>query len=158
MDDLGALLRRFYPQAELEAPTAVTRCPPISIRGVLSNTRQLEASIGVRRGTRAHIRFRLLSDIWFPWVYGIGLDLSSDLHKRFDNRELAQYHTPRLNRFLAAVREATQAIGGQWYLDTDRDSLRADRFLVDDDGTPRDPLAGLQARKVEWLRQRSEQS
>ena len=31
-----------------------------------------------------------------------------------DNAELEQRHTPRLNRFLHAVRKATVELGGRW--------------------------------------------
>jgi hypothetical protein len=34
----------------------------------------------------------------------------------FDNRELAERHTPRFNRFLAKVRAAALAVGGTWQL------------------------------------------
>lgn len=133
VDDLGMLLRRLSPRILDEAPWMATRVAPLSVQGPLINTRHPQDSIMVWKGTTIQVRFRLRSDIWLPWVKGL-TDETHDLHKRFDNRALAHAHTPRLNRFFEVVRTATETLGGRWYLDEDRDSLRVDRFLVDNTG------------------------
>jgi hypothetical protein len=74
-------------------------------------------------------RIKLPSDIWFPQVSG-DLERKSwarrnphfrDIiyKKGFDNRELANLHTPRLNRFLAAIVEKVVEMGGEWTINED---------------------------------------
>jgi hypothetical protein len=67
----------------------------------------------LRKLTRETIGFELHSDIWFPFVWG-DAHPKSDGKRWFDNRALAERHTPRLNRFLAEVKAAVIDIGGQW--------------------------------------------
>jgi hypothetical protein len=72
-----------------------------------------------------HLDIKLTSDIWFPTIDGsverkVGIDTSFDADeiarytKGFDNRELANRHTPRLNRFLSAIAEKVIEMGGEW--------------------------------------------
>jgi hypothetical protein len=72
-----------------------------------------------------YINIKLTSDIWFPIVDGsverkVGIDTSFDTDEiayytgGFDNRELANRHTPRLNRFLSAIAEKVIEMGGEW--------------------------------------------
>jgi hypothetical protein len=76
-----------------------------------------------------YFEIELPSDIWFPQVAG-ELERKSWAHgnphfryiiyrKGFDNRELANLHTPRLNRFLAAVAEKVVEMGGEWTINED---------------------------------------
>jgi hypothetical protein len=65
-----------------------------------------------------YLSIRLYTDIWFPKVGGYLIDDSPYESRIFkDNRELALRHTPRLNRFLASVRELTSELGGTWSVD-----------------------------------------
>jgi hypothetical protein len=65
------------------------------------------------------VYFYTYSDIWQPWVRGL-LEEDQEIDARFDNRPLAERHTPRLNSFLSRVQELTQAMGGEWrYLPDD---------------------------------------
>ena len=77
------------------------------------------------------VRIGLTTDIWFPWIDG-------DIHAYrphgdepylqpvnhpifgtvYDNRELANYHTPRLNKFLSESHKIVSSYGGKWELDT----------------------------------------
>jgi hypothetical protein len=77
------------------------------------------------------VRIGLTTDIWFPWIDG-------DIHVYrphgeepylqpvdrptfgivYDNRELASYHTPRLNKFLSESYKIVSSYGGKWELDT----------------------------------------
>jgi hypothetical protein len=67
----------------------------------------------------------LTSDIWFPIVKGslekkvgiwhmLGADEAAYYEGAFDNRELANRHTPRLNRFLSAIAAKVTEMGGEW--------------------------------------------
>jgi hypothetical protein len=67
----------------------------------------------------SYLYIHLYSDIWFPKVGGFLEDQPQPYGHRvfFDNSELASHHTPRLNRFLASVRELTLELGGSWDID-----------------------------------------
>lgn len=58
----------------------------------------------------------LYSDIWFPYVMGFAHP-AVDLERFFDNRELAERNTPRLNRMLAKIARLVTDAGGGWYID-----------------------------------------
>jgi hypothetical protein len=58
------------------------------------------------------------TDIWLPWT-SVAHEPGMQWDELVDNFELAAVHAPRLNAFLAAVREATEEVGGQWSLDED---------------------------------------
>ena len=78
------------------------------------------------------VSVRTYSDIWLPWT-AASHDPDSTVPGFGDNRALARRHTPRLNAFLAALRQATVRLGGRW--DLERDSLSHDvAFQVDDHG------------------------
>jgi hypothetical protein len=65
-----------------------------------------------------YLRIYLHTDIWFPKVGGFLEDHSPYQSRVFhDNRELALRHTPRLNQFLASVRDLTLEFGGTWKVD-----------------------------------------
>jgi hypothetical protein len=63
------------------------------------------------------VGFSIHSTIWLPWFSSRFQDDMEYADLYFDNSELATRHTPRLNQFLLAVREKTQAIGAEWSLD-----------------------------------------
>jgi hypothetical protein len=74
---------------------------------------------------RCYLNIELKSDIWFPVVKGslekkvgiwhvFGSDESAYYEGGFDNRELANRHTPRLNRFLSAIAAKFTEMGGEW--------------------------------------------
>jgi len=77
----------------------------------------------------SYLAIKLHTDIWFPKVEG-SIDWFNwdwDFGKPpewFDNRELAQCHTPRFNRFISQVKQITLEFGGTWKLDAaDADQL-----------------------------------
>jgi hypothetical protein len=75
-----------------------------------------------------YLQIALTSDIWFPIVDGsmerkVGINMDFDEETRyeggFDNRELANRHTPRLNRFLSAIAAKVIEMGGEWSIGED---------------------------------------
>lgn len=62
-----------------------------------------------------NIGIQLFTDIWFPWVVGYFSDRKARKQSElFDNRQLSQYHTTRLNHFLADAKKLTLEYGGTW--------------------------------------------
>lgn len=96
--NIGELLRTLRPGRE----TAARSAAPVTIQGVT----QLVAST-----REATITIRLDTDIWFPRVIGLA---EPDAAESYDNRALAERHTPRLNAFIRDVRAITLEIGGRW--------------------------------------------
>ena len=98
-------MRRVCPVV-LNAPKMIVRPPP----GKQAYLRPVRVSI------------QLETDIWFPRVLGF-LDREEESDPRrgpddmYDNSALAARHTPRLNRFIASVREAALDLGAQWELE-----------------------------------------
>lgn len=81
---------------------------------------------------------RIYSDIWLPWTDAFE-DLDSPAPEFGDNRALASRHTPRLNAYLAALREVTVSLGGRWELD--RSDLGPEvAFQVAEDGVRLDTV------------------
>jgi hypothetical protein len=79
----------------------------------------------------------LTSDIWFPQVPGFferkhSESVRPDIYcdrvvygKKFDNHELANRHTPPLNRFIAAIAAKVREMGGEWTINPEmKDSYR----------------------------------
>lgn len=84
---------------------------------------------------------KLESDIWFPWVVGVDdRDDDADEHEWIDNRALAARHTPRCNRFLAAVRDKFLALGGTWEISDEGDMRKRYAHWIAEDGIRLDTL------------------
>jgi hypothetical protein len=63
-----------------------------------------------------------------PRVLGLaeqGLSDRRKVEELFDNGVLARLHTPRLNRFLAAVAETARAVGASWEFEPNSEELTA---------------------------------
>ena len=73
-------------------------------------------SITLDHPSAVRIEIRLDTDIWFPSVMGFDEPLPDvgDPPDSYDNRALAERHTPRLNAFLDAAAREVAAIGGRW--------------------------------------------
>ncbi|MEQ1564735.1 MAG: hypothetical protein ABMA64_03770 [Myxococcota bacterium] len=115
-EDLGAVLRALEPVPGSIPNGMTTPYPPVRITGWRYPT---DAAGVVTTGAR-RVRFHvaLHSDIWFPWVFG-SAHPECDHLRMFDNRPLAELHTPRLGRFLGAAAAAVRAAGGTWEVDLD---------------------------------------
>lgn len=82
---------------------------------------------------------QLYTDIWLPQVVG-GLEHTRNPGKYkhnevhlFDNRELANRHTPRLNSFLQSVKQLIEQRGGTWHYE-DYDSPDEYKPMYSNDG------------------------
>lgn len=112
--DLGALLYQLRPELADETGPFPVACPAVQLSGPTVT------------GDSAHdprwlrVTFMLRTDIYFPWVMGPYDTERFDVEARFDNRPLADRHTPRLNAFLDAARVATDRLGGRWELDPEQ--------------------------------------
>ena len=88
---VGALLERLRPDAAERGSSFMSYQPPVAVRG-----------------GRGNVTIELATDVWFPRTVGL---LEEDAPwapapPSYDNSDLAACHTPRLNAFLAAIREA----------------------------------------------------
>jgi hypothetical protein len=136
--DIGALLRRLRADRLEYAYSSFRYGPALNIIGPRLDFGDAAAIQKFLERGEVKITISLHSDIWLPWIAGILSD-DYDLDYVFDNRELASQHTPRLNRFLAELRNATLELGGTWELD--EEELRVPRTLVSDAGIVLDALA-----------------
>jgi hypothetical protein len=132
----------------------MTHYPPVRITG--------RRYAGIRTGVPVDNRpnrlpvallIHIQSDIWFPWVYG-SAHPEADHIRMFDNRELANRHTPRLNAFLGEVAAAARGAGGRFEIWPDDTGGRAFAW-VDDESVLLDwlPQAGTmpaEALNVPW--------
>lgn len=113
VSDMAFLLKqlRSPSAADVEFGLNAYPRPPVHISGYET----LSVSPPPQREYGPAITIRVHTDIWFPKVVGY-LEENSALTtgEMFDNRELAQCHTPRFNRFLLGVHQATLELGGIW--------------------------------------------
>lgn len=101
--NLGELLRNLRPEKDTMSARSAS---PVTIRGV---------SVPVEYEEEVVVEIRLDTDIWCPRVIGLGEPDDGEEHPdSYDNRALAEIHTPRLNAFIGEVRAATLATGGRW--------------------------------------------
>lgn len=114
VEDPGELLARLRPDDVAAAGSRMTRNAPVDVHPA---------------GGRVIISS--FTDIWLPLVPGL-LEDDYELGRPFDNRALAERHTPRLNAWLALARDRTRVLGGDWRLHPD--FTRADPALLDGDG------------------------
>ena len=113
--DLGALLRELRPQDIEWGSGYMARVAPVTI-----SSPPLPQPGGSRKPLPFPITISLFTDIWFPQVLALLEDVQPGPAKPriwYSNATLAAAHTPRLNRFLTAVRGAVEAAGGTWELD-----------------------------------------
>jgi hypothetical protein len=127
IDDIGALLRQLKADKLEEAYSSFRYGPALNIIGPSLDFRDPSSIQKFFDRGKVKITISLHSDIWLPWIDGIISD-DYDIDYVFDNRQLANRHTPRLNQFLNSLREATLAIGGTWELD--EEEIRVPNTLV----------------------------
>jgi hypothetical protein len=105
--DAGALLRELRPDEVETCRMFMRAASPVTVLG---------DSIPLDWAREVRVQLRLDTDIWFPSVMGMLEDIPEEGLKpdRYDNRELALRHTPRLNAFLAEIRQLALEAGGRW--------------------------------------------
>lgn len=127
--DLGAVLRALEPVPGSIPDGFTTPYPPVRITGpelIYDEARTTLVEPSVRRA--ANVRIAIHADIWFPFVFG-SAHPDADHRRMFDNRELAQRHTPRLNAFLIEVGDQVVKAGGAWRVDEDETGTNAALWL-----------------------------
>jgi len=89
------------------------------------------------------VRVSIHSNLWLPWFYSQYPE-DMEYEQPFNNLELACRHTPRLNAFLAQVKEWTIKLKGAWELNRSviDPSLLNDDIGIRLDVQPRDGYAG----------------
>jgi hypothetical protein len=108
--DLGLLLRDLEP-----VPGAILGYlrrrggAPIEATGTVfpADVSRTEA-VGFQLTTR--------SNIWAPYLYWTGHPWGAQPGVYYDNRELAQHHSTRLNRVISTLADMTAELGGTWTL------------------------------------------
>lgn len=120
--DLGGELLELRPELG-----RVPRVPAVSIDGPVTHDRAGPVYVTISTAT----------DLWFPRVVGIHEAPADGGFRWLDNSALADRHTPRLNAFLAGVRDAAAALGGGWSCDAGVNWRYADWF--DESGIRLDP-------------------
>jgi hypothetical protein len=136
--------------------------PPIDLEGRGARIRErkefsncTDEEYEERKFDTMSLRISINTDIWFPRVWGYLEDVERNLTdengwalyekgfpirkprwqpsgEHFDNRELAQCHTPRFNNFIQRVKQLTLNYGGTWSID--RSGVSADEWEWNEDG------------------------
>jgi hypothetical protein len=124
IEDTGELLKILHPDKErsrfmsYEDPVRLIVTPErVSSLGKVNTLLAEDTDVGEER--TIDVSIQLNSDIWFPWVAGFLEERRThgSNNDKYDNRELAQCHTPPLNRFISTVRELVLEYGGIWRID-----------------------------------------
>jgi len=130
--------------------------PPVSVFGCTEEYIQ-EARAGRWRGN-VELQINLHSDIWMPWIIGSGHPVVSiqDLRegmRYFDNRMLAERHTPRLNSWIREVAAACVEAGGEFEVNDDISPMNPERITTQgialDRPLPDNPRT-LKERNASW--------
>jgi hypothetical protein len=124
--DLGEVLHSLEPVPGAIGRRFRERYPPVRITGPrLPYAGEPPELAAWDPDDPIEIRIAVHSDIWMPYVFGSVHPLAD--HKRhFDNRVLANIHTPRLNAFLRDVAAVVEGAGGDWQLDREPDDTNLD--------------------------------
>jgi hypothetical protein len=114
VEDVGVLLRGLFPpDADVSMGFMQRGYPPVKSLAGTHRYGGDPPAVLRKSASRETIGFELHSDIWFPFVRGAAHS-RWDGKRWFDNRALAERHTPRLNRFLAEFKAAIIDVGGRW--------------------------------------------
>ncbi|HVJ93889.1 MAG TPA: hypothetical protein VM580_29065 [Labilithrix sp.] len=111
--DVGALLCSLRPDRIETCRMFMRSAASVAVLG---------KQVSVDHAEEVRVEVRLDTDIWFPRVMGMLEELpeEDDPPSMYDNRALAERHTPRLNAFVGELRRLTLDLGGRWEtLETD---------------------------------------
>ena len=114
VDDVGGLLARLRAPVDDMYGSAVRRAPPLWVGGHAISFTTPDAVMAAARLPSTNVKILVECDLWLPWVPG-RID-PADRETFYDNRALAERHTPRLNAFLAGLRESVTSRGGHMEL------------------------------------------
>jgi hypothetical protein len=156
IEDIGKLLERLNPDKERskfnmshEVPVEI-RVYPMQVSSSGKTNISYDESSGAAEERTISFNISLHSDIWFPWVVGWleKRPAFGSKNDKYDNRELAQCHTPRLNRFISTVRELVLEYGGTWSIEFPPPSTGFYSPMVTEqgillDGSPKDMSIGF---------------
>ena len=135
VENVGLLLETLRPDDADWGSIFMEGVAPVTL---LSRSVSLrERSKPSQRTGAVQIKISLRTDIWFPQVLGLlegDQPLKPQPPKWYDNRELASCHTPRLNRFLSAVRQLVLELGGEWRLNPPEGMAKHYMVMVREDG------------------------
>ncbi len=126
--DLGVLLGSLEPlPGSIPRAFMVAGEGPVTVRGPkIRYDRDRRTLVSDPLSTT--IAIATYSDIWCPFVCGAAHPWA-DFRRRFDNRELASLHTPRLNEFLGEARRGASEIGCSWELAADESDATCGAWL-----------------------------
>lgn len=152
--DPGALLASLEPAPDSIPNGMMRHYPAMRVTG-----RQY---VSVQEGTpvdrSAHpypvaALFAVHSDIWFPWIFG-SAHPEADHVRMFDNRELANCHTPRLNAFLTEIATVARRSGGTFGVWPDETTGPFTKWVDDQsvllDWMPPDGVMPPEMLEVKW--------
>lgn len=114
IQDIGALLKQLRPDDKEEHRHYMWHQLPLAVNGyrVVPDT----IDVGNKWGVSPTLTIKTYSDIWFPFL--ADPIVWSRVDELFDNRELANCHTPRLNQFLGETYQLAKKYGADWEIDT----------------------------------------
>lgn len=152
--DLGAVLASLEPVPDSIPNGFMKHYPAVRITG--KRYSDVDEGIPVDRSSRPYPVAALIaihSDIWFPWTFG-SAHPKADHIRMFDNRELANGHTPRLNSFLREIGEAARQVGGTFDVWADGTSGPFINWVDDQsvllDWMPPDGIMSPETLNIEW--------
>lgn len=128
--DLGELLENVHPRGAALFPAYAAHVAPV----VVSGLRKID--VRAPGSEPVHVSIAIYSDIWLPRVVGFleVRDQPPQVEDMFDNRALAERHTPRLNAFVGAVRALVAEVNGTWQPLDRAETLAAYRGMWDTQG------------------------
>jgi len=114
IQDIGALLKQLRPDDKKEYSHYMQHVLPV----IVNSHRVVPDKIDVsnKLGGSPALTIKTYSDIWFPYV--VDPIESCSVVELFDNRELANCHTPRLNQFLGETYQLAKKYGADWEIET----------------------------------------
>jgi hypothetical protein len=135
VENMGALLENLRPDDADWGNMFMGAVSPITVLSRQVSLRELSDFNQQKRAVQ--IRVLLYTDIWFPKVLGIlegDQSLSPDPPKWYTNSELANCHTPRLNRFVSKVHQLTLELNGEWRLNSPEGLAEHYKSMLNKDG------------------------
>ena len=151
LQKLGAALADTEPVQDL---TAKHQANTPALRITSNSAEDMVAFMADTNQPSPWIRITLSSDIWFPWIDG-HFHPESDGARKFDNRFLAERHTPRLNAFLAEVAAAVRDAGGTWQLNNAQVDPSLSPWVsgtgIALDGVEPEGVMPPEAMNIEWI-------